>query len=63
MESGSPEGGAFTQIPLLSACITSRKKEDKNYPDKGKHFHIGFSSTFRKKKILLSPSNKVLTTN
>ena len=31
MESGSPERASLTYISLVTACITSRKKEDKNY--------------------------------
>lgn len=31
MDSGSPEEQALTRILLVTACITSRKKEDKNY--------------------------------
>ena len=31
MESGSPEGGALMHVPLVAACITSRKKEDNKF--------------------------------
>ena len=37
MESGSPEEKALTHVPLIAACVTSRKKEDKNYFEKGGH--------------------------
>lgn len=30
VESGRPEGGALTHEPLVPACITSRKKKEKN---------------------------------
>lgn len=35
MTSDSAERGAFKHIPLVSACVTRRKKAGKNYLDKG----------------------------
>lgn len=37
-ESGSPDGGALSLEPLITAYTTSRKKEEINYFDKGGHF-------------------------
>lgn len=39
MEPESPAGGDLVHLPLLlAAYITDRKKEDRNYSDKGGHF-------------------------
>jgi len=61
MEPGSPERGALKHVPLLAACLTSRKKENKNYSDKGEPFHIGGSAPACKKKedrALLAPATR-----
>lgn len=52
MALGSTEGGIPTHPPLLAGGVTSKKKEDKNYLDKGGHFHVGisFSCYIKKKK-------------
>lgn len=35
-------GGALTHVPFIAPCITSSKKEDKNYLDKEDIFYTGF---------------------
>lgn len=41
MEWGSAEGRVLTLIALLSASITSRKKGENSYLDRGDTFHTG----------------------
>lgn len=49
-ESRSPVGGALTQVPLLAACQTRRKKEDNSF-SKGGHFsRRNFISCFYEKE-------------
>lgn len=56
MELGSPEEGALTHVLLMGACITSKKKENKNDLDRGSQSsHTNFISCFsiKSKKIPL----------
>ena len=50
MESGSPEGGTLTHVPLVAACITSIKKEIRIILKREHINHVGISSAFKKRK-------------
>lgn len=57
MESGSPERASLTYISLVTACITSRKKEDKNYFSKACLYSILCIKFFRSQLLIYGDKN------
>lgn len=62
MESGSPEGGALTHMPLLTAGMTRRKRKVRTVLTREDVYYIEISSAFKKMKTPPCPRNNGLTT-